>query len=340
MSVDANRPSLQPMQASSIAEPDQVLQTRMTKNGYLLFRNLLPATAVTRLRQSIASILHKHGWIKNDEDTGSITTIRSPMREGEASEGFFDVYDEVMRLEPFYALAHQPVLLQIMQRVLASDCFPHPLSICRFGWPEHDAATTPPHQDFPNNQGSLRLTAAWIPLTDVPVSRGGLAILQGSNQGNTILPLDFHLGPGNRQAVLPDHLQRLPWVSTHYRPGDVLLFFSTTVHRALPNHDSQHLRLSVDYRYQPDGDALTPPVLEPHFARESWDSIYQGWEDKRYCYYWQQHDYTEVPWSDEYHRLPETHLNHALRAESDYRRQRQAQQKQQTKTREPNTDEQ
>jgi len=323
VNTTVDNPTLHPMQPSSISESTETLQSRFSDQGYLLFRSLLPTEVIAELRKAIVSILLKHQWIDSQADTDVLTTKRSPIREGEASEGFFDVYDEVMRLEPFYALAHQPALLEMMQRVLGADCFPHPLSICRFGWPDNDAATTPAHQDYPNNQGSLRLTAAWIPLSDVPLSRGGLAILKGSNQGNRILPLDFHLGPGNRQAVLPEHFQKLPWVATDYCCGDVLIFSSTTVHRALPNSDGRNLRLSVDYRYQPEGDTLTPHVLEPHFARESWDSIYRTWKDKRYCYYWRQHDYNVVPWSNEYHRLPDSHLSQALQIEAAYRQARQ-----------------
>jgi ectoine hydroxylase-related dioxygenase (phytanoyl-CoA dioxygenase family) len=33
--------------------------------------------------------------------------------------------------------------------------------------------------------------------------------------------------------------------------GDAILFNCLTVHRALPNMTRDHVRLSVDYRYQP-----------------------------------------------------------------------------------------
>ena len=52
---------------------------------------------------------------------------------------------------------------------------------------------------------------------------------------------------GSGAPVRPDEAQ--DWASASYRPGDVLVFHSLTVHWAPPNR-GERLRLSCDYRYQ------------------------------------------------------------------------------------------
>ncbi len=67
------------------------------------------------------------------------------------------------------------------------------------------------------------------------------------------------------------------WVTSEFRMGDVLLFPSMTVHASLHNASQFHMRLSVDFRYQLEGEALTEGCLQPHFQRLSWEEIYAGW---------------------------------------------------------------
>src|SRR5262249_30045513 len=158
----------------------------------------------------------------------------------------------------------------------------------------NDEWATPPHQDFPNNQGTTDLYACWTPLSDCPVELGPLSILRGSHRLG-LLPLEAALGAGHRRARLGDGHAQLDWVSGDIELGDVLIFHSLTVHRSLPNR-AKCLRLSVDYRFQRDGDALTEPCLQPHFGRQAWEEIYAGWERDNLKYYWRRHEYSVVPW--------------------------------------------
>lgn len=86
--------------------------------------------------------------------------------------------------------------------------------------------------------------------------------------------------------------------------GDALVFHSLTLHRALPNR-SDRLRLSVDYRFQRSGDALTEGCLKPHFDRVSWEDVYAGWAHDDLKYYWHDHGYEVVPWNPDLFAVPE-----------------------------------
>jgi ectoine hydroxylase-related dioxygenase (phytanoyl-CoA dioxygenase family) len=272
------------------------LRARFDDDSYLYFRQVLDREKLTKLRQRMLVTLADHGWVRRSPYMMRGVTLVPPVREGD--EDFLRVYDDVQRLEEFHTLAHDETLVDIMRQVLGESAFPHPLKIARLGFPEHYEVSTPPHQDYPNNQGTPNLTAAWIPVGDCPTELGGLAILRGSHHYG-VLELDTHLGPGNRKAVLPERLlEEHRWVTTDYAAGDVLLFRALTVHAALHNASEFFMRLSVDFRYQLEGEELTAGCLLPHFERLSWDEIYAGWRSKKYQYYWKGLDYRIVPFRE------------------------------------------
>jgi ectoine hydroxylase-related dioxygenase (phytanoyl-CoA dioxygenase family) len=274
----------------------EALRARLAEDSYLYFEQVLDVERIMKLRRAILGVLEEHGWIKGGLTLMEGQAVVRPLHEGMSD--FWPVYDEVQKLRPFHLFAHSSELLGIMRQVVGDTAFPHPLKICRIGFPEHYEATTPPHQDFPNNQGTTALTAAWIPVGDIDRDHGGLAILRGSHQYG-LLPLVGHMGPGRRQASVPvEMLEELRWVTTDFRAGDVLLFNSMTVHAALHNITEFDLRVSVDYRYQQEGDALTEVCLHPHFRRITWEDVYAGWANDRYQYYWRDLDYEVVPFDD------------------------------------------
>ena len=178
-------------------------------------------------------------------------------------------------------------------------------------------ATTPPHQDFPNNQGSEDLTAAWVPLGDCPNHMGPLKVLKGSHKYG-ILPMRHHLGPGSRAARIPDALNHLTWHRSPFEAGDVLLFSALTVHAATDNLDASKMRLSVDYRYQTEGSPLTAGCLEPHFERLSWEEVYKDWKSDSLKYYWRSKKYQVVEWDDRMHDLSPEEAAEGMRMALEY----------------------
>jgi ectoine hydroxylase-related dioxygenase (phytanoyl-CoA dioxygenase family) len=293
--------NIHPMfEANALIDDKAGLRQRLATDGYLLFRNVINPGKLQKLRDQITAVLADLGWIAGGSDRDSASVTGLAHREGEA--GYFEALDRIVKLEELHALAHDSDLIRILRPVLGESVFPHPLSITRLVFPGHPEITTPPHQDYRNNQGTVNLTASWIPLGDCSIEQGGLAILEGSPRAG-LLPLQYHHGPGNRGAILSDDLLKLRWVSTDYKLGDILLFSSLTVHSAMHNQHPSNMRLSVDYRYQVEGEALTPPCLQPHFGRTSWEEIYKDWHSEEHQYYWKDRQYIEVPWDPTLHML-------------------------------------
>ncbi len=135
---------------------------------------------------------------------------------------------------------------------------------------------TPPHMDVVYmGRGTKQLYTAWIPFGDVPLTTGGLLVLERShrhdrlNHGYGSKDVDTfcenkvgtgYTGMGGGGNITkngwlskdPVKLRRNlggRWLSANYRAGDLLVFSVFTVHTSLDNH-SDTIRLSTDTRYQ------------------------------------------------------------------------------------------
>ena len=296
------------------------LNAKLNEDGYLFFRQIIDSKKLLELRQQIISVLIDNQWVLPNVSKMEAKAIGLPRREGE--DGFFGAYNQIIKLEKFYELAHDENLTSVMRQVLGPSAFPHPLSIARLVFPNNPEITTPPHQDYPNNQGTSQLTASWIPLGDCKISDGALAILKGSHKLG-LLPLQFHLGAGNRSAVLPEESENLEWVSADFSLGDILLFPSLTIHKSLVNHNTENMRLSVDFRYQCEGEKITEPCLNPHFNQLTWDEIYKEWNSDKYQYYWKNKVLELTEWNSSMHTLPDEHLKDAIKQSRAYDAKRQ-----------------
>ena len=307
---------LEPMyEANELLGDPAAIQARLDQDGYLFFRGVINPDLLLGLRDQLTRILADEGWIEDGPRRMEARAITRPRREGQPK--FFAAHDRIMKLECLHSLAHNSQLMDVMRQALGDSVFPHPLCITRLIFPDTRELSTPPHQDFPNNQGTPKLTAAWIPLGDCSIEDGSLAVKEGSHKFG-VLPLDFHLGAGNRQAVLSEEVKACRWVAADFKLGDILLFPSLTVHRALDNKNVDKMRLSVDFRYQLEGEALTPIVLEPHFQRLSWKQIYKGWKSKEFQYYWKKKKYVEVPFDPKLHELADDDVFEAYIQELQY----------------------
>ena len=158
---------------------------------------------------------------------------------------------------------------------------------------------------------------AGYPLGDCAADLGGLSVLRGSHRFG-VAPVDFALGAGNVEVQLDERYDRLDWVGGDFELGDALVFHSLTVHRSQRNV-TDHLRLSVDYRFQREGEALTPGCIEPHFGRLSWEEIYRTWTREDLMYYWRDKRYSVVPWDPRLRELTEDQIQAAVLAWLEWR---------------------
>ena len=276
--------------SANLLKSGEALRKRAKDQGYLFMRGLLPSEPVMGVRHSVLKQCAKAGWVSaNTNLLDGVASEEVHIVEGQPE--FYGTYAEIQKLEDFHKLALHPKLIGLFQTLFDEEVLVHPRNICRVFFPHTTEYTTPAHQDFAQIGGTAETWTAWIPLGDCPMSLGGLAIMTGSHHED-VLPHHASIGVGGK--ALDTEMLEYEWVGGDMACGDVLVFHSHTIHRALPNTTSDRLRLSVDYRYQPSSHPVREDSLLPHFQKLTWEQIYSNWQSKEGQYFWLEQNLTVV----------------------------------------------
>jgi len=244
-------------------DPD-ALCLRLAQDGYLFFRGLLPTALVRAAADGVLAKLRRGGWV---DSRGNPSPDRRALNVMDALGD--PAFRAAIASPAFNRLPYVVQLRRLVRMVLGPTAFSYPVKILRAVYPEHPPGVARGryvHQDYAVS-GVQDMLTTWVPLMEIPVALGGLAVQPGS-----------HLGPPQRPRLLGECEHG--WATTNYRAGDVLVFHCLTSHAALPNHATS-LRLSGDFRWQlPDQIAPAQLVLAPAggrrelfsrvFGREPW----------------------------------------------------------------------
>jgi len=236
--------------SASLVNDADGLRRRLADDGYLFFRGLLPADEARAAGQTVLAALRAGGWV-DDRGVPSIQprAVNSVDALGDPA------FRTATTSAAFNRIPYVPALRAAVRRVLGAGSFSYPVKVLRAVYPERPDARPRGryiHYDY-GVAGVQDMLTSWIPLMDIPVRIGGLAVRPGG-----------HLGPPRPPRPLspsePD------WATTSYEPGDVIIFHCLTPHAALPNTGSA-LRISGDFRWQrPDQPAPAELILGPRRA--------------------------------------------------------------------------
>lgn len=279
------------------------LRARADREGYLFFKQLMPAEPLIELRRQILAVVGRYGWLKegpNGEDNliDKEAIDQVPIEEMRYGVGVSDrAYEDVNRIELFHRVPHHPNLVGLYRGLFEDEVLVHARHIARIVTPHREVVPTPPHQDFPLIQGSRNFWTCWIPLGDCPREMGGLTVLRHSQHGGYI-PVKKVKGAGEIAAQLCPGEDT--WVSGDFAAGDVLTFPCHTVHKALPSQHRELARLSLDLRFQPLSEEVESRSLQPHAYHLTWEDIYKEWEKDDLQYYWDKLPLKFSPWDDSY----------------------------------------
>lgn len=268
------------LDSTDILDNGDQLRQRMGRDGYLFIRGLLPPEPLEALRLQFLAIGCQSGWVKE----GTVLADAIAEQDGfcvEPEPRYMDIYHRMYCIPEFHYLQHHPRLLEFFNCLLKGPVLPHARLIARILFPQREAYTTPPHQDFIPIQGTAETYTAWFPLSALEPDMGGLQVAAGSHRRG-VYEFRPALGAGGLEII--DDLDQC-WVGGNLAQGDVLIFHSMAVHRGVPN-SGRRLRLSVDARYQRADAPIAPGSLKPHSQPHSWDEIYSTWPDTRLQYYW------------------------------------------------------
>jgi hypothetical protein len=250
--------------SSALLGDPAALRRRLAEDGYLFFRDLLPAAEMHAAADGVTTALRRGGWI----DGGGLAS--ADRRALNTVEALGDpAFRSAITSRGFNRIPYLAELRRTIRTVLGPQAFSYPSKVLRAIYPERPPGVARGryvHQDY-GVSGVQDMLTTWVPLTDIRFSLGGLAVRPGS-----------HLGPPLRPRVLRP--RERGWATTDYRAGDVIVFHCLTSHAALPNRE-RTLRLSGDFRWQcPDQPVPAQLVLGPGgrqwemfsrmFAREPW----------------------------------------------------------------------
>lgn len=276
--------------STPLIQDADALRTRLSRDGYLFIRSLLPPALIAGVRLRLLRLAAAGGWLdaKSPVESG-VANPNAACKDPE--DRYMAVFRTLWRDEELHRLRIHPNALNLFTRIFGEPALAHPMFVQRNIFPQAGDFdfTTGIHQDRVHIGGATSY-ALWMPLGDCPREKGSLAVAAGSHV-HGILPTKVGSGAGGMDIAVP-----IPgtWVTGDFRAGDALIFQDTTVHKALPNC-TREIRMSFDARYQPLSQPVADTNLLPYAGCGTWQVVYAGWRSTDAQYYWTDLQLQAVP---------------------------------------------
>ncbi|MGW4379152.1 phytanoyl-CoA dioxygenase family protein [Kitasatospora sp. NPDC004531] len=253
---------LQPVPQHELSNREAVLD-RFLRDGYLFLKGFLDPKAVLEFRRYYFAALAPSGLTVPGSDP--VDGVAAPAAELDRGRMRETLFGEVVPGPAYEALCRHPKLVAFFQWLLGSDDLHlHRRKIIRHVGPGRTGigAATQAHYDLVYlREGSDRVVSAWIPLGDVPVSRGPLIYLERSHreiqrqEAEGVLKRPAASVTADLPALAEEHGAR--WLVADFEAGDVMIHNVHILHASLDNRvPAGQFRLSTDIRYQSASEAI------------------------------------------------------------------------------------
>jgi len=242
------------------------LRARMEQDGYLYLPGFFDWNAIRDVRKEICRVLAKEGLL--DSSHPITAAIASP---GATVEFRPDIIRSGAPRKALEKIIYGPQAMEFFTAFLGGEATHYDYTWLRAIAP---GKGTYPHCDVVfMGRGTKNLYTAWVPLGEIPLTVGGLILVEGSHKHEATregycshdvdtvcanVPghkpmedagyVDFGAISQDIQAVRKQVGGRL-LTAREFGMGDVLIFSVYTVHGSLDNQ-SNEIRLSSDSRYQ------------------------------------------------------------------------------------------
>ncbi len=230
--------------ANEYLDDGDALNSVFDRQGYLFFRDVLDTSEVQTVKNDFVQELRKQGFVK----PGYSEPIWTGKDLVELDDG------RLYALDYYAKLLDTEVTQELFERLFGEPVYTFRSCTLRYTVPNDETHGSPPHQDHIYIRHTIDFRTFWIPLMEIDRNMGGLTVAEGSHK----LGLREHVEQDVYSYVLKGRKQKgvaldaiaEPWLTTTYRPGDVLVFHPHLLHWGAPNR-SDKIRLSVDVRVQP-----------------------------------------------------------------------------------------
>lgn len=255
--VDFPGIQLQQLRDSNDVRHDPVaLRTRLEEDGFLWLRGLIDRAAVAEARRVILEYMDRQQALVPGE----------PVLEGVMQRGVKGV-----NMMGRKGVTADPAVLRVLEApelfTLFAQLFDEQANTFDYKWLRAvgNEDYTGAHYDVVYmGRGSQRLHTTWIPLGDIPVSQGTLAMCVGSHSAPAFEKLRQTYG---RMDVDRDRIEGWfstdplelaekyggQWATSDFQMGDVMIFGMYAMHASTTNITDRY-RLSCDVRFLPVSD--------------------------------------------------------------------------------------
>lgn len=221
------------------------LHALMDREGYLFFQDVLDKRAVADIKRDFMNVLIGMGVIDKDAET--------PMWNGADLSNFPIKFEQLHEVKVWERFVANPRVNGFFRDLLGEEPFWLPIVEYRIFPPLLQPPADPfvgRHQDGFYN-GDLDCWTCWVPLVDVDLETGGLALASAQHKRGYL----HDMSDAPQYPIPADAIPRDAWRRSSYRPGDVVVFNRWIPHCGLHNFTRQ-FRLSMDIRVMPKSGDL------------------------------------------------------------------------------------
>jgi ectoine hydroxylase-related dioxygenase (phytanoyl-CoA dioxygenase family) len=242
--------------------PEQI--STYNDTGYLVLPDLLNESDMAPVREAltqkvdmIAEELLAAGLINDPLPDESFPNRLARLFDGLTAADFLRFGRSWRdRIPGYFTLMSNPKIVDAIESLLGPEIFSNPVYNVRPKIPRVAAGAVPWHQDksyWPEANSNPVITV-WIPFVDSTLENGCLHIIPRTQRTRVMgYHADTYTGTGYTELD-DEQLKALlgtdKAVSLPVRAGTAILFNDRLVHSSTPNN-SEHVRWSVDLRYQP-----------------------------------------------------------------------------------------
>ncbi len=239
--------------------------------GFLVLPDLLTDQDMQPVREAltekvsrIAGDLLEHGLIGDTLEDRPFKYRLAELFTGLTDEDFLKFGRSWRdRIPGYHTLMANPKILDAVESLIGPEIFASPIYNVRPKVPRVSAGAVPWHQDksyWPDANANPVITV-WISLVDATLENGCLHIIPGTHKARVARHrAEAYSGTGYEEVndeMVARASKRAPVVSLPVKAGTAILFNDRVLHMSTPN-SADHVRWSVDLRYQPtDQDPMT-----------------------------------------------------------------------------------
>ncbi len=234
------------------------------EDGYVLLENLLTDAELAPAREAmmrkvdlIADELYRDGLIPDKLEHRPFEYRLAELCANLTDKQFLK-YGRSWRdrFPGYFILMSNPKILDAVESLIGGEIFANPVYNTRPKVPKVAAGAVPWHQDksyWPDANSNPVITV-WIPLVDSTHENGCLHLIPGTHRKRVIgHHRENYSGTGFLEMnlkVVEREAKKRQIVALPMTKGSAILFNDRLLHSSTPNN-SDHVRWSVDLRYQP-----------------------------------------------------------------------------------------